>query len=300
MTRLTLSRVSSETSPRPLSTRETVAIETPAWSAIWRMLLRWDVPCAIPRIEARSGTFRNQNPYFSNHFAGKPLDFSATNLLTLPETFTEMLSTARTLREKGTTDETQDSVVSLDRRRRSCRLRRVSGRSQRVDTGGHGQPRQDRGRPQVPRHDGLRRPHVYQELQPLHRDRAAERLVRPGGVLRAPDHHGRRWPQARSVARPKLEVEQRQQDAHNEPRPQCEVVGRPEAHLVRRRLQLPGRTPGQAHGPGRPDRPRQRDRLRQGERPVQGRHQAEGARLAVHLCNDEPGVRRAATRLVEG
>src|SRR4029453_17438335 len=145
----------------------------------------------------------------------KPLDISVTNLLTLPETFSEIRPTARTLGEKGTTDATQVSVVSLDRCRRSCELRRVSGRSQRVDPGGHGQPRQDRGRPQVPRHDGLRRPHVYQELQPLHGDRAAQWLLRPGGVLRAPDHHGRRWPQARSVARPKLEVEHWKQTAPN-------------------------------------------------------------------------------------
>ena len=34
------SRVSSETSSRPLSTRETVAIETPARSAIWRIVMR--------------------------------------------------------------------------------------------------------------------------------------------------------------------------------------------------------------------------------------------------------------------
>ena len=40
-------------------------------------------------------------------------------------------------------------------------------------------------------------------------------------------------------------------------------------------------------------------RLRQGERPLQGHRQAEGARLAVHRSNDEPAVRRAATRLVQ-
>ena len=40
-------RVSSETSPRPLSTRETVAIETPAFSAICRMVGRCEVICAI-------------------------------------------------------------------------------------------------------------------------------------------------------------------------------------------------------------------------------------------------------------
>src|SRR4029453_16375411 len=83
----------------------------------------------------------------------KPLDFSVTNLLTLPETFSEIRPTARTLGEKGHTDATQDSVVSLDRRRRCCRLRRVSGSSQRNDAGGNGQPGQDRGGAQGPPHD---------------------------------------------------------------------------------------------------------------------------------------------------
>ena len=39
-TRSTVSRVSGETSPRPFTTRETVAIETPANSAISRIVTR--------------------------------------------------------------------------------------------------------------------------------------------------------------------------------------------------------------------------------------------------------------------
>src|SRR5947208_3448249 len=44
MIRLTSSRVSSETSPRPFMTRETVAIDTPARSAISRMVTRSAIP----------------------------------------------------------------------------------------------------------------------------------------------------------------------------------------------------------------------------------------------------------------
>ena len=80
----------------------------------------------------------------------------------------------------------------------------------------------------VPCHDGLRRPRLHQELQPLHRDRPTKRRLRPGRVLRAADRHRRGWPQAGSLARPQLEMEQRQQDAHAEHR-RRQVVGRQEA-----------------------------------------------------------------------
>ena len=180
-------------------------------------------------------------------------------------------------------------------------LRRASGSPQRVDAGGRRQSRQDHGRPQVPRHDGLRGPDVHQELQPLHRDRAAERLVRPGGVLRAPDRHGRRRPQARSVARPQLEVEQRQQDPHAEPRSNgvkwsdgkkltsSDVVysflaGRQDKLMDRVGLTGAGNEIVSVKARG----------------PYKVVDQAEGARLAVHRSHDEPRVRRAAARLVQG
>src|SRR6266702_2054716 len=64
MTRRTRSRVSSETSSRPLRTRETVAIETPAWSAMCRIVVR-RATWAMQRIEACFGNSRKlgeENP----------------------------------------------------------------------------------------------------------------------------------------------------------------------------------------------------------------------------------------------
>src|SRR5215204_674841 len=60
MTELTSSLVSSETSLRPLTTRETVAIETPARSAISRIVTR-EGRCATSvtvLLKQFSGTFR--------------------------------------------------------------------------------------------------------------------------------------------------------------------------------------------------------------------------------------------------
>ena len=43
--------------------------------------------------------------------------------------------------------------------------------------------------PTVPGHDGLRRPGIREELQPVHGDQPAERRIRQGRVLRAADDH---------------------------------------------------------------------------------------------------------------
>jgi len=44
----TLMRVGAETWPTPLNTRETVAVETPAWVAMSAMLVRFFVIEALP------------------------------------------------------------------------------------------------------------------------------------------------------------------------------------------------------------------------------------------------------------
>ena len=75
------------------------------------------------------------------------------------------------------------------------------------------------GRPHMPRHDGLGRPRLHQEFQPVHRHGPAQRRVRARRVLRAAHHQQRRRRRPHvSVARAELEVEQRQQDADAEPR----------------------------------------------------------------------------------
>ena len=155
------------------------------------------------------------------------------------------------------------------------------------------------GRPQVPRHDGLGRPRLHQELQPLYRRRAAERLDRAGRVLRAADRHGRGGLKTESVARPQLEVEQRQQDAHAEPRHGTRS-GRTASRSPRptsSTASLAGRQ-DKIDGPDRPDRRRQQHRLGQGEGHVQRRHQAEDARLAVHLGDAQP--RSSSSRSTSG
>src|ERR671923_24447 len=70
MTRLTSSRVSVETSPRPFRTRETVAIETPARSAISRILNRqFVVPRHIWSKVKDPSNFLNPHPVGSGPFA---------------------------------------------------------------------------------------------------------------------------------------------------------------------------------------------------------------------------------------
>src|SRR2546423_7264931 len=117
---LTRSRVSSETSPRPFITRETVAIETPASSAIWRIVSRGGATWAMLAIEACSGTFRNSTDPVSPQFAREGLDFLVADLVTVPETLSELLLlSARPGRER-TADAPQFPHHSLGR---TCRRR---------------------------------------------------------------------------------------------------------------------------------------------------------------------------------
>src|SRR6266511_1435841 len=86
MTRLTRSRVSSETSSRPLSTLETVAMDTPARSAIWRIVRRCCAGSATPFIESCSGTFRNPTRGSLHLIYARLLDFRTPILVFVPET----------------------------------------------------------------------------------------------------------------------------------------------------------------------------------------------------------------------
>ena len=111
---------------------------------------------------------------------------------------------------------------------------------------------------------------------------------------------GRRRPDE-AVARPQLEVVERQQDAHAQPREEREVVGRQAADLGRRRLQPDRRPAGQDDGPHRPRRRRQQHRLDQGRR-------ASTASLITLKTPDSQfiaailnrAVRRPEAHLVEG
>src|SRR3954471_1723904 len=103
MTRATGSRVSGATSFRPLRTRETVAIETPARSAIWRMVRRLETGCAIEplkHVPERSGT---ESASFHRKLQIFDLDFFGETVVTVPEPLTDiLLQTAPThLGEKG-------------------------------------------------------------------------------------------------------------------------------------------------------------------------------------------------------
>ena len=89
----------------------------------------------------------------------------------------------------------------------------------------------------VPRHDGLRRSGVHQELQPVHRHRPPERPVRQGRGLRGPHDLARGRQADAAVARAHLEVVERQQDADAQPREGRQVVRRQAADVGRRRLQ---------------------------------------------------------------
>src|SRR4051794_41895013 len=96
MTRETSSRVSGETSPRPLSTRETVAIETPAAWATSRIVTRGGpfgerrAGSAPPPLKHVSGRFGSARPRFGAH-VGPFLFFSPPNgLNTLPKRFPDL------------------------------------------------------------------------------------------------------------------------------------------------------------------------------------------------------------------
>ena len=140
------------------------------------------------------------------------------------------------------------------------------------------------GGPQVSRHDRVGRSGVRQELQPLHRDRPAERSVHQGLDVRAARHLPRRRPAGGSVARPQLEVVERQQDADAEPGEERQVVGRQAADLGRRRLLAQGRQrrPVEGDGHHRLHAAGLEHRLDQRERQVRRRAEAEDRRLAVH------------------
>ena len=113
--------------------------------------------------------------------------------------------------------------------------------SRRRAVGGHGR------RAHVPRHDGLGRPGVRHATSTRTRRRAcrAAHFVQ-GRVLRAAlIATAAGGGQPVSVARPELEVEQRQQDADAELAQERQVVGRQAADRGRRRLQPHGRQAGQ-------------------------------------------------------
>src|SRR6187401_3209326 len=86
----------------------------------------------------------------------KGLDFLVTNLLTLPETFSENVPTAPSWARERTADATQGSLDSLDRDRCRRGLPRPCSSAQHVQSGGRPEQGDVLGGPQVPRHDGRR------------------------------------------------------------------------------------------------------------------------------------------------
>ena len=114
----------------------------------------------------------------------------------------------------------------------------------------------------VPRHDGLGRPGVREELQPVHR-RPASRAAQfvKGAIyegLTVSPEGGK--PTLPWLART-LEVEQRQQDADAAARQGRQVVGRQGAHVDRRRLQPHRRQAEQGDGHRRAHAARHEHRL---------------------------------------
>ena len=143
-------------------------------------------------------------------------------------------------------------------------------------------------------------PAFIKNFNPYTATRAAERRVRPGRVLRAADRQpveGGLKPVP--VARAELEVEQRQQDPHAQPREERQVVGRQAADVAP--------TSSTASPPaGRTSRwtasaspaptttsPRSRRKGR-----THGRDQAQDGRLAVHRGDAEP--RSSSSRSTSG
>src|SRR3954465_7046210 len=214
MTRETSSRVSGETSPRPLSTRETVAIETPAAWATSRIVTRGgpfgerrasSATVPLNHVPERFGSARSR----SAANVGLFLDFATRNVL---NTFRNRLRTLfrvrscrPTLGEKGKPNATQlpdSSTARSPPDRRSTR--RHDGT--RCDGGGsRGRPR-PQGGPPVPRDARIGRSGLHQELQSVRRRRPADQRHRPGRLLRAPDRRTGRRPQKYPRARPPLEV----------------------------------------------------------------------------------------------
>src|SRR5919112_6179561 len=96
MTRVTRSRVSGETSFRPFMTRETVAIETPARSAICLIVKRFGTACVITSLKhvpERSGTERTG---FGRNLRIFGLDFANEAVVTVPVTLSDnLLQTAQ-------------------------------------------------------------------------------------------------------------------------------------------------------------------------------------------------------------
>src|SRR5919198_745787 len=91
MTRLTRSRVSGETSFRPFRTRETVAIETPARSAICLIVSLFEAVCPIASLKHVPELSGSSDAAFGRNLRRRGLDSEAENVVTVPETLSESL-----------------------------------------------------------------------------------------------------------------------------------------------------------------------------------------------------------------
>src|ERR671931_844276 len=92
MTRLTISRVSSETSSRPFRTRDTVAIETPARSAICLIVSRCcPATCAMALLKHVPERYGTGKTPFGRNLRREGLDSWCENVVTVPETLSETL-----------------------------------------------------------------------------------------------------------------------------------------------------------------------------------------------------------------
>src|SRR5436190_8366697 len=91
MTLVTASRVSGATSLRPLRTRETVAIETPARSAISLIVSRFDAACPIVPLKHVPERFGTSQHAFARNLRREGLDSNQKNVVTVPVTLSETL-----------------------------------------------------------------------------------------------------------------------------------------------------------------------------------------------------------------
>src|SRR4051794_131391 len=150
--RWTSSRVSGATSSRPFMTRETVATETPARSAISRIVTRGRMAGA-----ALTSVIEPGFPDFRNYFRSVPEHFTKGSLTSAVQPWYERAGNVagnRTGPRKDLIDAIHRSPPPPARDARSPRHGRHSG----LLLGGAGRRqlgRLSRGRAQVPHHGGL-------------------------------------------------------------------------------------------------------------------------------------------------
>ena len=250
--------------------------------------------------------FRNvpkQQTRICADFANWGLDFGREKVVTVPETFTANLKHAPLIARRWARKDSRCDAASVPLARVAVAAPLASPhwrRSSPAAAAAPGDRRRPRSRPQVPRHDGLGRSRLHQELQPVHRRRPAERqfvqgafyeplIVTGEGGLKPVPWLARSWKWSNGNKTLTLNLAKGAKWSDGKPLTSADVVysltaGRQDKTMDRIGLVGAGNEIASVKAKGAHKR----------------RDHAEDPGLAVHLCHPEPAVRRPEAHLVEG